>query len=313
MRRGGGSLVGRYAPSPTGPLHLGNLQTALAAWLHCRLRNGLLILRMEDLDQPRVRPGARAGIMADLAWLGLDWDEGPAVDQLGLYDQSCRDALYRREFARLQAQGLLYPCSCSRKDVVEAAGAPHGASGLAIYPGTCRRKAAHAGPLCWRLAVPPGTVHFDDGRLGPQSQEVSRQVGDFVVLRADGVWSYQFACVVDDALMGVNQVVRGADLLESTARQILLFQLLGQAPPRYWHYPLRLDDQGRKLSKRDQACSLSPMRQQGMTRGQVLDLLCSGLGLNLPKSESAAQLLAMLRRQPSLFPGFSAARASFPG
>jgi glutamyl-tRNA synthetase len=261
---------------------------------------------MEDLDQQRVRPEARASILADLSWLGLDWDEGPLADQCGLFDQSCRDAMYRREFDRLQAQGLLYPCTCSRKDAAEAAGAPHAANGQTIYPGTCRRKAVKSGPLCWRLAVPPGTLHFVDGILGTKSQEISQQVGDFVILRADGVWSYQFACVVDDALMGVTQVVRGADLLESTARQILLFQLLGYEPPRYWHYPLRLDDLGRKLSKRDQACSLSRLREQGVTRERVLDLLSSGLGPLLPKCESAAQLLAALRRQPALFPGFSA-------
>jgi len=282
---------GRFAPSPTGPLHLGNARTALLSWLEARARGGAWLMRVEDLDQPRVRPGLEDRILEELRWLGLDWDEGPDVGgRWGPYRQSERQGRYQAALERLEGAGLAYPCFCSRAEVAAAALAPHGPGDDGPrYPGTCRGLSAadRAGrtrrrPPAWRLRVPDGAVAFADGLHGPQSVDVAGAVGDFVVARADGVPAYQLAVVVDDAAMGVTDVVRGDDLLPSTARQILLYRALGYEPPRFSHVPLVVGPDGERLAKRHGALSLGELRRRGADPRAVCGLLASLSGLAAP-------------------------------
>lgn len=278
--------VGRYAPSPTGPLHLGNLLSALLAWLQARLAGGRFILRMEDLDQPRVRAGSASRILADLRWLGLDWDEGPDVGGPNApYDQSKRNEYYQAALDWLRESGAVFACYCSRKDIAAAVSAPHGRQ--AVYPGTCRPPAGSVASAVaaskkkrpsWRYRVDERKVAFEDPVLGLHSQNLAVDVGDFVVRRADGLFAYQLAVVVDDALMGITDVVRGSDLLDSTPRQIELLRALGLAPPRYWHTPLMVDREGRRLAKRDGSDSLEELRRAGATPEEVVGLLAGSLG-----------------------------------
>jgi glutamyl-tRNA synthetase len=279
---------GRYAPSPTGDLHLGNLRTALWAWLWARRTGGSFVLRIEDLDQPRVRPGATARMLVDLRWLGIDWDEGPDVGgPFGPYHQSERLALYAAALATLRAQGPLYPCYCSRAELARLASAPAPGDEGPRYPGTCRTLSARqrqqherAGRRpSWRVRLPDGVVHFTDGHAGPQSQNVAATVGDIIVQRSDGIIAYQLAVVVDDGWMGITQVVRGADLLASTPRQILLGRLLGWSAPTYAHVPLLTDATGAKLAKRDRAAGLAPLRAAGMAPEAVIGHLAASAGL----------------------------------
>jgi glutamyl-tRNA synthetase len=279
---------GRFAPTPTGPLHLGNARTALLAWLDARARGGAFLMRVEDLDRPRVRPGAEARILDELRWLGLDWDEGPdAGGPLGPYRQSERQERYREALERLRRNGLAYPCFCSRAEVAAAARAPHGPGDDGPrYPGTCRglsgrerAERARRRPPAWRFRVPEGAVTFDDGVRGPQSVDVAAEVGDFVVARADGVPAYQLAVAVDDGAMQVTDVVRGDDLLPSTARQILLFRALGLAIPRFAHLALVVGPDGERLAKRHGALSLGELRQRGADPRAVCGLLASLSGL----------------------------------
>lgn len=231
---------GRFAPSPTGDLHAGSLAAALASWLDARARGGAWLVRIEDLDPPREIAGAAGRIVAALAAFGMESDE-PVVFQ------SRRGELYRQALDRLDAVGLLYGCSCSRSMIAAA----QRRLGLAadIYPGTCRNGAAQAGPQALRVRVPDETVGFDDRARGRFEQRLAHDVGDFVVRRADGLWAYQLAVVVDDAAQGITDVVRGADLLDSTPRQILLQRLLGAPTPRYLHLPVAIHAGGEKLSK----------------------------------------------------------------
>ncbi len=287
---------GRYAPSPTGRLHLGSLRTALLAWLQVRLAGGSLVLRMEDLDTPRVKPGSAEQLLDDLRWLGLDWDEGPGAGPAGVYTQSQRLELYREALAYLRARGLVFPCTCSRKEIGEAS-APHG--GTPIYPGTCRdRGESERDPTrtpAWRFRVGARTVAFEDRVLGLQQENLAEETGDFVLLRADGLFAYQLAVVVDDALMGITDVVRGADLRASAARQIALFEALGYAPPRFWHVPLLLDASGARMSKRDGSDSLQGLRERGLDAAAVIGMLAASLGWVPAGSRlSAAELLAEL-------------------
>ncbi len=310
------AIRGRYAPSPTGALHLGNLRTALLAWLFARAAAGAFVLRMEDLDVPRTRPGAATQLLADLRWLGLDWDEGPDVGgPLGPYVQTQRGALYAAALGRLRARGLLYPCYCTRAELARLASAPQAAADEPPpYPGTCRhltlreraaREAAGRRPAL-RFRAPHGTIHFTDQIAGPIAEDVARTVGDFVVRRSDGVIAYQLAVVVDDALMGVTQVVRGADLLASTARQLALFDALGYPrPAQFAHVPLVVDSAGERLAKRDAAEGLAALRARGLTAPQIVGALAASVGL-WPAGEPAAprDLLATfspagLRRAPS--------------
>ena len=253
-----------------------------------RRYNGYFILRVEDLDLPRVRPGSTADILADLRWLGLDWDEGPEVGgPLGPYFQSARQDLYRAALAHLDAKGMLYPCFCTRAELARVADAPQEGEEERRYPGTCRHLTrrevgqfqAEGRPAALRLAVPDETLEFADLVAGEQRQSPAR-LGDFVVLRSDGVVSYQLAVVVDDALMGISQVVRGADLLDSTFRQLALYAALGYpAPAQFAHVPLVRDETGARLAKRDRSVGLAAARERGMAPDRVLGALAASCGL----------------------------------
>ncbi len=281
-------MSGRYAPSPSGALHLGNLRTALLAWLQARLADQPLILRMEDLDLPRVKPGSNEQILKDLRWLGLDWDQGPGIGgPCAPYEQSARNPQYQQAFQQLLDNDLIYPCYCSRKDIQQAASAPHTHEHGPIYPGTCRDPVKRAAikqrhpdkTTAWRYRVPSRTIEFEDRIIGHISQSLNREVGDFVIKRADGLFAYQLAVVVDDGVMGITDVVRGADLLDSTARQIELFEALSYPIPNFWHVPMMLDDSGARLSKRDGADSLEVWQQQGKSAEAVVGYLAFTAGL----------------------------------
>jgi glutamyl-Q tRNA(Asp) synthetase len=245
--------IGRFAPSPTGPLHAGSLVAALASWLDARAHGGRWLVRIEDVDTPRCIPGTDQLILQQLAACGLNPDEPPLW-------QSRRSLLYQAALAPLIETGQAYPCACSRKDIE----AVHAARGLArgrftelVYPGTCRSGPTHPRRAqAWRLRVPDGTVHWQDRRLGAQQQDVAAAVGDFVLHRADGLWAYQLAVVVDDAAQRITHVVRGADLADNTARQIVLQRALGLPLPVYLHVPLVLGANGEKLSKQNGAAAL---------------------------------------------------------
>lgn len=283
--------VGRYAPSPTGRLHLGNLRTALLSWLHARVTGSSYILRIEDIDEPRAIPGAAAQLIEDLRWLGLDWDEGPDIGgPSGPYVQSERKAIYQAAFEALASEGLLYPCLCSRRDIQAASSAPHGAT--PIYPGTCRgltqaqleqRAAKKQRAPTWRLAVPEQVYQIEDLCVGHYQQRLDQEVGDFVLKRMDGFFAYQLVVVVDDLLMGVTDVIRGEDLLDSAPRQVLLFERLGGEAPRFGHVPLMHDEQGAKLSKRDGSASLAQLKAEGQTPQQVLGYIVRSLGLEVER------------------------------
>ena len=239
--------VGRFAPSPTGPLHFGSLVAALASWLDARAAGGTWLLRMEDLDKPREQPGAADAILRQLESLGLGWDGSV------LY-QSKRAARYRAALEQLTRAGLTYPCACSRREIADST---LGIDGAHIYPGTCRNGLPPGKPgRTTRLRTSAKAIHFVDRVQGDCVQNVEREVGDFVVLRADGLFAYQLAVVVDDADQGVTDVVRGADLLDSTARQILLQRQLGFSTPRYAHVPVALNADGDKLSKQTGAAPI---------------------------------------------------------
>ncbi len=266
---------GRFAPTPSGPLHLGNVRTALLSWLRARLNNGQWLLRMDDLDTPRIRSGAIESVLEDLRWLGLHWDE-PVVFQ------SKRRGLYGSFLSSLRKQGYLYPCRCSRRQL----------DGATIYPGTCRRLHQDWGLKdarlpAWRLRV---------------VEPFATAVGDVVLRRADGVVAYHLATSVDELALGINEVVRGQDLLSVCAAQSAVITSLGMPPPRYGHVPLLCDLSGQKLSKRDHASGLSSLRDRGEAAAQVIGQLAASLGLVSPTTEiSAEELLEELRdRQDKL-------------
>jgi glutamyl-tRNA synthetase len=289
---------GRYAPSPSGPLHLGNARTALLAWLQTRLAGGRFIMRMEDLDRSRVRPGCAKQIVDDLRWMGLDWDEGPDIGgETGPYEQSARDDIYAVALSRLREAHSVFPCFCSRKDIRQAASAPHGPD-EPIYPGTCRERDSafeeqvRRSPAL-RYRVRAGRIEVEDVVTGAIVQDLSRDVGDFVVRRSDGVFAYQFAVVVDDALMGVTDVVRGVDLCESTPRQLALLRELDLPAPRYWHVPLMADDDGNRMSKRDGSESVMMFRARGGQPAELVGQLAASTGLcPLDTPVSAQELLS---------------------
>ena len=270
----GRSYRGRIAPSPTGYLHLGHASTFWTAFARARERQGTLIFRNEDLDPQRCQQEFAAAMLEDLRWYGIEWQEGPDVGgEFGPYVQSQRRHLYLEAWRKLLQGGWIYPCSCSRRELATAATAPHDDNDEPIYPGTCReRRLAAESPLGvnWRFRVPDGeAVEFDDRRMGRQSFAAGSDFGDFLIWRRDDVPSYQLAVVVDDAAMKVSEVVRGADLLRSTARQILLQRALGLATPDYYHCPLMNDEKGVRLAKRHDALSLHRLRRQGQSADQV--------------------------------------------
>jgi glutamyl-tRNA synthetase len=284
---------GRYAPSPTGLIHVGNARTALAAWLSVRSQGGAFVWRLEDLDGPRVVPGMAEAAMEDLAWLGLDWDEGP-------YVQSERSSFYEEALARLAEAGRLFPCRRSRKDLQAIASAPHGPEGSAPYPAAFRPERLdpnwfhHCSDAAIRFLVHDRPVEWTDRVYGRQTERVDRTVGDFVLKRKDGLYAYQLAVVVDDLLMGIDEVVRGADLLDSTARQIQLIEALGGTPPAYAHVPLVVNAQGEKLSKRDEGLTLRSMREAGARPEALAGYLGWSLGI-LDRAEPcpAAELVPL--------------------
>ena len=277
--------VGRLAPSPTGALHLGNARTFMVAWLRARSQGGRLVFRMEDLDHPRDKPGAAADAVADMRWLGFDWDEE--------YVQSKRRGVYRAALAALRAQGLAYPCVCSRRDVEAAQSAPHSGDQL-FYPGTCRgrfagwREAADAvsgegRTPCWRFAVAPGAVvAFDDAFAGRFEQDVSATLGDFPLARDEDGAGYTLACAVDDLLMGVTEVVRGDDLLAATPAQILVARALEGGQPAFCHVPLVVGPDGRRLAKRHGDTRIAAFREAGATPEEVIGLLAASCGWAAP-------------------------------
>jgi glutamyl-tRNA synthetase len=297
------TVRGRYAPSPSGDLHLGNMQTALLAWLFARVAGGQFVLRVEDLDRPRMRPGATERMMEDLHWLGIDWDEGPDCSgPYAPYVQSERIDIYEQTLQRLLASDQVYPCYCSRAEIAQIASAPQqGSEGGTRYPGTCRRltqmkkrqyEAMGRKPSLRFRVDDEREVTFADLWNGPCTQQVQQAVGDFVVRRSDGIFAYQFAVVVDDGLMHMNQIVRGVDLLSSTARQILLFEALHFPVPAFVHVPLVLDENGNRLAKRQQSKGLGPLQEAGMAPEQIVGRLAANCGLSEPGSViSAAELV----------------------
>lgn len=279
------TAVGRFAPSPTGPLHLGSLVAAVGSWLFARAAGGRWLVRMEDLDTPRVVDGSAEEILAALRRYGLEWD-GEVVWQ------SQRIGLYERALATLRARGLAYDCACSRAELQRAASAPLGSE--PVYPGTCRNGLAPGrSARAVRFRVPPGIVAFDDLQRGPLEEDVAACTGDFVVKRADGPFAYQLAVVVDDADQGVTLVVRGGDLLSSTPRQIALQQALGLPTPTYAHLPLVLGPDGTKLGKRDGALPL-PTLDESRVRTTLAEA-CSILGIAVAEDEPARMLAEALR------------------
>ncbi len=336
------AVVGRLAPSPTGAQHVGNARTYLLAWLSARRAptlpspargeglsllpspargegayvapsplagegrvGGRVVLRIEDVDSPRVKPGAADAALDDLRWLGLDWDGDPVV-------QTQRLPLYETALQTLQRLELVYPCTCTRSDVERAASAPHAEHEGPVYPGTCAGRRADAAalgdrPYCWRFRVPERSPEWNDGFLGPTSIDLRSVGGDFVVWKApvarsgdraptEGTPGYQLAVVVDDAAQGVTEVVRGDDLVPSTPRQLLLYEALGLRPPRFVHVPLVVGPDGRRLAKRHGDTRLSALRSAGVTAERLLGLLARSCGwIETVRPVAARELLPRFR------------------
>ncbi len=280
-----GSLRGRYAPSPTGYLHLGNVLAAFLAWLEVRQAGGTLVLRIEDIDRERSREAYVRALCEDLAWLGLHWDEGEGKGgAYGPYTQSARYERYEAALARLAALGLLYPCFCTRARL-QGVGAPHPGEAH-VYDGRCYHltpeeraaEAARRSPSL-RVHVPDVEISFLDATYGRQNAGLQREVGDFRVRRADGLYAYALAVVVDDVEMGITSVVRGRDLLGETAGQIWLMQVLGGTPPRYRHVPMLVDREGRRLSKRQKGLTVRELRERGVRPEELLSALAWASGV----------------------------------
>ena len=291
--------VGRFAPSPSGRIHLGNMLCSLLAWLSARQKGGKVVLRIEDLDTARCKRPYAQQMIDDLLWLGLDWDEGPGVGgPQEPYWQSERTALYEQALETLREKGLVYPCFCTRSEL-HAASAPHRSDGQTIYAGTCRtltaeeqaEKTLRRSPAM-RLVTPDEVWGFTDGHMGEYEENLATDCGDFLLRRSDGMFAYQLAVVVDDAAMGVTEVVRGSDLLSSTPRQLYLYDLLGLKAPEFYHFPLLLDAQGRRLSKRNADAGLDELRGK-LAPEEILGCLAFLGGFNPSAApKSARQLLA---------------------
>jgi glutamyl-tRNA synthetase len=296
LRRRQEGVTGRFAPSPSGRLHRGNLRTALLSWLEARRHGGRWLLRVDDLDQPRVRSGSEARILADLTWLGLAWD-GPLIRQ------SERKGLYSSVLSALRRSGALYPCHCSRRMLADIS-APHG--GMAPYPGTCRPLEPFWGQRegrwpSWRLKLGEGVVRWEERWGPPGALDGAREVGDVVLRRADGVVAYHLATAVDELTLGITDVVRGADLWSSTGAQVAVCRALGCSPPRYGHVPLLRDAEGKRLSKRLDSEGLEALRSSGLDGPSVIGRLAASVGL-VPEGTriSTTELLGEARRRPNL-------------
>ena len=272
------TYVGRLAPSPTGALHVGTVRTFMIAWLRARSLGGRVVMRIEDLDHPKDKPGAAKGIIEDLRWLGFDWDEE--------YVQSERKHLYREALEKLVVSGLVYPCSCSRRDVESAQSAPHTGEQL-YYPGTCRGRFANwreafessGRTPCWRFRVDTDeTISFDDVFAGRCEQRVAEKLGDFPLARDEFGAGYTLAAVVDDADMGITEVVRGDDLLAATPAQILIQRSLGLPTPRYCHVPMVVGPDGRRLAKRHGDTRISAYREAGVEPKAIIGRLAASCG-----------------------------------
>lgn len=276
--------TGRFAPTPSGGLHLGNLFCSLLAWLSAKAAGGEIILRIEDLDRERSRREFTEQAERDLKFLGLNWDVGGTAGGKK-YFQSSRTEYYRELLGKLESMGLVYPCFCTRAEL-HAVNAPHASDGETIYSGKCRSLTkAEADELALkrkpalRLRVPDESIGFTDGHYGEVYQNLKAECGDFILRRSDGAFAYQLAVVADDAAMGVTEVVRGRDLLTSTPRQLYLYRLLGFKPPKFAHTPLLLASDGRRLSKRDRDISLAALVEKGFTAEDVIGRLAYMAGL----------------------------------
>ena len=287
--------TGRFAPSPTGRMHLGNVFSALLSWLSARSQGGRWLLRIEDIDPARSRQEYADLLMDDLQWLGLWWDGQPVF-------QSRRSDIYEHYFRLLQDRGLTYPCYCTRADLL-ATQAPHESDGRVVYPGTCRHLPPQDFPpsggqrraAATRLIVPDEDTTFTDGHYGTQRVNLARQVGDFIIRRKDGAWAYQLAVVVDDALTGVTEVVRGSDLLLSSPQQVYVARLLGFPEPRFCHLPLLCNRQGQRLSKRDRSMDMASLRQR-FSPDDIIGRLAFLAGLLPQPQPMAAEALVPLFR-----------------
>lgn len=297
------AVKGRFAPTPSGFLHLGNVFCCLLAWLYAKSSGGSIVLRIEDLDSARCPRTQADALRRDLEWLGLSWDSGAYCGaDSDSYFQSERSEFYAAAFAKLEERGLVFPCFCSRNEL-HAAEAPHLSDGRVLYPGTCRElsaaereaKAKLRAPA-WRVRVPDESISFYDLHYGQQSYQLARECGDFIIRRSDGIYAYQLAVVVDDALMGITQVVRGCDLLSSTPLQLLLYRELGFTPPSFCHIPLLTAADGRRLAKRDGDLEISVLRERYGSPEPLIGQL-AWLAGQLPKPEplTVAELLPLFR------------------
>ena len=285
-------VVGRFAPSPSGRMHMGNLWSCLLAWLSARSAGGGMVLRLEDLDPDRCGQGYCDQVMRDLEWLGLDWNGGPVY-------QSRRTDIYAQAFRELEEQGLLYPCFCTRAERL-AASAPHRSDGTAVYNGRCvrlsraeREELSARRRHAWRVRVPEREVSFTDLLQGEYRENLARDCGDFILRRSDGVFAYQLAVVVDDGAMGVTQVVRGSDLLSSTPRQLWLQEQLGLPHPDYGHLPLLLAPDGRRLAKRDRDMELGRLQERHTAPELVGRLACAARLIDRPEAITPRELIPL--------------------
>jgi glutamyl-tRNA synthetase len=275
--------ISRLAPSPTGALHLGNIRTFLLAWLSARAQGGRVIMRVEDLDSPRVKAGVTEKMLDDLKWLGFDWDEGPE----GCV-QTQRRAYYLQIHEQIRKLNAIYPCVCTRGDIAAAQSAPHDGDAELRYPGTCRGRFADGADAeaqsgrapAWRLKVDPGIVRYEDLLSGPQALDVCSSIGDFVVAKSPDNPAYQLAVVADDIAMGVTEVVRGDDLIPSTGRQLLLYQLLNAPPPQFGHVPLVVGPDGMRLAKRHGDARIASLRAAGISPAHIIGTLARWSGLD---------------------------------